>query len=361
MMLGLLLSLVVATPAPVQVVVLSKYRPQAVQVLKGQCRAAAKAVDKVRLRSGTLQLCAKGRCAAAGQSVNLRCKKPAQLKIKGKSPRTYGRALSIRPLQGYLRIIATLTEDAYVQGVVASELSGAALEANRAQAVLARSYVRHARVETRHSDATVCDLTHCQVLRQAKPLRLNERRVLLTAHGQPAPVFCHSTCGGRTLSAAQIWPGPKVHEALVSVDDSNASTGRAWCADGRHFQWVTEVREEALEPVLSALAGRALQADSLELKAEDPHGLRWQIGDDHGQTSVSGRSLHRRLGRTLGWSTVKSSRFEAKRAGEHFLLKGRGLGHGVGMCQVGAMARAKAGQSAEQILKAYFPKLRLSR
>ncbi len=361
MTLGLLLSLVMAAPLSVQVVVLSKYRPKAVQVLKGQCRAAAKAVDQVRLRAGTLQLCHKGRCTDVEQAVKLNCKYPAQLKIRGHSPRTYGRGLSIRPLQGYLRIIATLTEDAYVQGVVASELSGASLPAKKAQAVLARSYVRHARVETRHSDATVCDLTHCQVLREAKSAGLNERRVLLTQAGQPAPVFFHSTCGGRTRSAAQIWPGPKVHEALVSVDDTNPSTGRAWCAEGRHFQWVAEVREEALEPVLSALAGRALQADSLRLKTQDPQGLRWQIGDRHGQTSVSGRSLHRRLGRALGWSTVKSSRFSARRAGEHFLLKGRGLGHGVGMCQVGAMARAKAGQSAEQILKAYFPKLRLSR
>ena len=43
--------------------------------------------------------------------------------------------------------------------------------------------------------------------------------------------------------------------------------------------------------------------------------------------------------------------------GQSFRLRGHGMGHGVGLCQTGAAARARAGQTASQLLEAYFPQL----
>ncbi len=40
---------------------------------------------------------------------------------------------------------------------------------------------------------------------------------------------------------------------------------------------------------------------------------------------------------------------------------GAGWGHGVGMCQVGALGRARAGQSYREILRAYYQGTRVER
>jgi stage II sporulation protein D len=66
-------------------------------------------------------------------------------------------------------------------------------------------------------------------------------------------------------------------------------------------------------------------------------------------------------GRPLGSSAV---RLEAAREADtvaHLRAEGTGWGHGVGLCQWGAVGRARAGQDAETILTTYFPGSRLER
>lgn len=356
----LLISALAASAPPITVVVLSKHRPTDLRLQGAACTAASKTTDQVRLKGGVVELCLGSRCRTAGASVNIRCKAAPKVVIPGVPPRRYGRAFLIRADKGALRVLATVSEDTYVAGVARSELSGAPPEALRAQTVLARTYVRHARQSPRHEDATVCDLTHCQVFREARQPSLREPRVLLDPRGEVSPVFFHSTCGGYTLDAQSVWPGATDLSNLVGGPDTDRATDRAWCAGSPHHRWITEVGEARLAEALQPLVHRALEPSSLELTALDAGGLQWRIEDQAGPHQVSGRELHRRLGRALGWSKVKSSRFSATRAGRTFVLRGEGLGHGVGLCQTGAMARAKAGQSAETILKAYFPKLRLS-
>ena len=61
------------------------------------------------------------------------------------------------------------------------------------------------------------------------------------------------------------------------------------------------------------------------------------------------------MGRLLGWGKIKSANFELQSNKSHFVLVGRGLGHGVGMCQYGAMGMEKKGATAQQIIGHYFP------
>ena len=75
--------------------------------------------------------------------------------------------------------------------------------------------------------------------------------------------------------------------------------------------------------------------------------------------STTTQSFHRAVGKTLGWHKLKSLDFDVKKTPTGFVFEGRGLGHAVGMCQHGAMERARRGQSAGDILRAYFPKLQL--
>src|SRR5207245_7607086 len=61
------------------------------------------------------------------------------------------------------------------------------------------------------------------------------------------------------------------------------------------------------------------------------------------------------IGRALGWNLLKSSRFQVARSGANFVFRGRGFGHGLGLCQEGAHVMAARGVSYQRILQKYFP------
>jgi stage II sporulation protein D len=61
----------------------------------------------------------------------------------------------------------------------------------------------------------------------------------------------------------------------------------------------------------------------------------------------------------LSFTDLRSTAFSVERVGERLRFEGRGYGHGVGMCVVGASRRAQRGETAEAILSHYFPALRL--
>jgi stage II sporulation protein D len=57
---------------------------------------------------------------------------------------------------------------------------------------------------------------------------------------------------------------------------------------------------------------------------------------------------------------LKSTFFSCKKEGDFIILCGKGFGHGVGLCQEGAMGMAKKGYSFQQILSFYFPNRQLT-
>ena len=71
--------------------------------------------------------------------------------------------------------------------------------------------------------------------------------------------------------------------------------------------------------------------------------------------SVNSESFRMTVGRALGWASLKSTWFTMARDGKDFVFDGRGFGHGVGLCQAGAAARAARGDDYRAILDHYFP------
>jgi stage II sporulation protein D len=70
---------------------------------------------------------------------------------------------------------------------------------------------------------------------------------------------------------------------------------------------------------------------------------------------VSAEDFRLAVGKALGWNRLPSTWFELSRVGDRFIFHGRGMGHGVGLCQKGAAAMAAEGRFAFQILDEYFP------
>ena len=63
--------------------------------------------------------------------------------------------------------------------------------------------------------------------------------------------------------------------------------------------------------------------------------------------------------RRLGARTLRSTLFSIRKTRDGFTFSGKGFGHGVGLCQAGALARLKAGESPEDVLAYYFPGTRV--
>jgi stage II sporulation protein D len=74
---------------------------------------------------------------------------------------------------------------------------------------------------------------------------------------------------------------------------------------------------------------------------------------------VRGEEFRDALSQSFGGRTIKSTWFEIRRVGSSYILDGRGFGHGVGLCQAGALARIRAGAKLPAVLQQYFPGTRL--
>lgn len=218
--------------------------------------------------------------------------------------------------------------EVYLAGVVVSEIGDAAPDAALGvQAVLSRTLVALG-VDRHPGDPwTLCDLTHCQSFRGATDSGGARRAVedtrdrVLTVLGRVVEAPYHSTCGGHTLSSREVWGSELSH--LTGVSDIGPD-GKPWCAASPHQRWTAAVLDDGLP---------------------DPHS-----DPDRFRTAV---------GRAHGWSVVKSNRFTATlvtwKGVTEWHIEGVGLGHGVGLCQQGAIGRALAGMGVDEILVAYFP------
>jgi stage II sporulation protein D len=75
----------------------------------------------------------------------------------------------------------------------------------------------------------------------------------------------------------------------------------------------------------------------------------------HSLHLISGEDFRAVTCRAFGWNTLKSTAFDLRIEKNVYIFKGRGLGHGLGLCQYGAMEMARRGYSYREILRHYFP------
>jgi stage II sporulation protein D len=190
---------------------------------------------------------------------------------------------------------------------------------------------------------------------------------VLTSGGAVIEAFFHSTCGGRTEGVEQVFSG-SAQSYLRPVSDRDAS-GQAYCALSPRFRWREEWTGEALGRRLSAnarLAGIsaevALEPGDLQIGARSVSGRAAELVLVAGgqAQSIRGQQVIRQVLRGADGGWLRSTHFtlQATRSGGkivRLVAEGGGNGHGVGMCQWGAVGRARAGFTYQAILGAYFP------
>ncbi|MDQ1350742.1 MAG: stage sporulation protein [Acidobacteriota bacterium] len=277
--------------------------------------------------------------------------------------RDYPGQITIRSNGDFLDIINRLPLKDYLIGVIGCEMGMLANsdshfeEALKCQAILSRTYAL--KNLKRHNQFDFCDTTHCQhyagIPRTPLQPETNDLAVrqtggiVLTYNGQLCDVYYHSTCGGFTCDAEGVWQDNNI-PYLRSIDDH----GR--CSVSPHFRWNFQVEETRFFEILKAINGET--PVDLRIKKTDSAGWVKQIAIVYpgGREKIlRGEELHICIGRSLGWNTIKSANFALSKSGNTRIFSGKGLGHGVGLCQYGARSMAHDGKDYKEILAVYFP------
>lgn len=275
-----------------------------------------------------------------------------------------------------LIVVNRLPIEEYLRGVVPLEIGerqAGERAAVEAQAIAARSYAYTHLAPTQRFDvrATVDD----QVYGGAGAERpVADAAVAATAGqvlryaGRIADTPYHSTCGGMTAEPGEVWTGEAGAPYLRRVDDHIPGSRRAYCDISPRYDWVREMSGEeigaAVTRYLRSRGGaRAIgTARTLRVESRTPSGRvgSLAIEGSEGETTLRGNAIRYAL-RVAGGELLNSTYFSVESSGSRggdgrrFTLRGHGYGHGIGMCQWGAIGRARAGQDAVTILQTYYP------
>jgi len=254
----------------------------------------------------------------------------------------------LRSVNGALQIVATVPVERYVEMAVAAESGPAdSVESLKALAVVARSFALDK--TQRHAGFDLCDSTHCQWVRwrvtpEAHQATLATAGESLWMNGARMGAVFHQNCGGRTAAASEIWPHSAGQQGMVSRADP-------YCQRTGSADWSAQI---SLQDLTGALAGLSPPGWHALLVAERSASGRVAV-IEAGSARISGEDFRLAVGRALGWNQIRSDWFEVSAAGTGFVFHGRGTGHGVGLCQVGAAEMAREGSSFAEILAQYFP------
>jgi SpoIID/LytB domain protein len=271
-------------------------------------------------------------------------------------------------------------EDKLLAGLVPAEMypdaPAAALEA---QAIAARTELLQKIGRRNLTDPfLLCSSQQCQVYagagkedpRTTRAIEATRGIVLLRDGGGLVDVRYSASCGGHGEDNDAIWGGEPDPSLRGRADGPGGGMSRiaddnldrfldgdrdAWCNQPKlgkgKFRWTEKISEAEMT---ARVATEHPEVGRVRRLVAKQRGVSGRIGvlaieGDKAMVEVTG-DLHIR--RLLGG--LKSTLFEVTRQGDAFVIRGAGFGHGVGMCQMGAIGMAGAGKSHAQILAHYY-------
>ena len=290
--------------------------------------------------------------------------------------RNYFGFLIIKPDGNSVRIINRIPLEDYLKGVVPAEMpvgqGDSYLEALKAFAICARTYAIN-RMDNNNSYFDVYLDTRDQVYggaeyeKKLSNLAVDETEgMILTYEGNPAKVYYHSSCGGHTENAKLVF-GVKDAPYLDGVKDGDPSN----CSDAPNFKW--EEKFEAnifVQRLITAglIANKNYSLKNIEVIKRDESGrvsdleiiLNSENSDDK-ILHINGNRIRSVIRTSDNSNILRSTLFSVSFDGSIVTIKGKGYGHGVGLCQWGAIHQSVEGKSYKSILSFYFPGTEVSR
>ena len=272
---------------------------------------------------------------------------PRDNKIK---PRKYKDHLEISVLKGSLCMVNLVDLNNYLAGVVESEGGGGkSLEYYKVQALMSRTYALKYKNKHVKDGYQLCDRVHCQAyhsMLRFTPLidsavRSTDGDVMLDESGELVDAYFHANCGGQTSQASYVWNTDVKY--LSSFRDTFCiyTKQATWRKEIPKSDWLTFLATKYNYPIHDTLFKESaflFEQNQRVAFFKDP------------VLGIPLRDIREKFG-------LKSTFFNCRPEGNFVVLEGRGYGHGVGLCQEGAMKMGDSGFDYYQIALFYFPKI----
>jgi stage II sporulation protein D len=271
----------------------------------------------------------------------------------GQKERRYRGTLEVSSAEGKLLFVNTLGLENYIRGVLYHEVSHRwPLEAIKAQAVAARSYALY---QVEHSRTNAYDMTndiYSQVYggRNSERYRTNiaverTRGEILVFHGKVLPAYYHATCGGHTENAKELWN--------IDLYPLRGVVCR-FCRHSPHYSWKINLRLKDIQDALNAKGYKIDLIKDIVVTDRTPTDRvrTLKIVSRTGKTlTMKGKDFRE----AVGPNVIRSNLYHVIMKGYYCDFIGRGWGHGVGLCQWGAMGMARERYDYRAILSYYYP------
>jgi stage II sporulation protein D len=268
-----------------------------------------------------------------------------------RKPRFYEDNLTVEVEAGNLKLINEIVLDNYISGVVQAESGKRSYqEFYKVQAILARTFALSHLQKHATEGFSLCDHTHCQAyfgktteLDIMKAVSETKDKVVVDDNLNLIEAAFHSNSGGQTANSEDVW-GSKL-SYLRSVNDtfSTKMPNAKWERKMAKEDWLSYLKLKHNYPIQDSNA----------------RWLAMNFKQDSRKPYLEVNNIRVALKNVRTDLQLKSTFFTIIPQGDTLLFKGRGFGHGVGMCQEGAMRMAKIGYKYPQVINFYYQNIQL--
>jgi len=257
-------------------------------------------------------------------------------------------------------LINELPLDRYLEGLISIELSPRwDITTMKVQAVVARTYALYQKSLNANSTYHLTSSVLHQLYRGISHANGNTRKAvretrgeILTWNDQPIMAVYHSCCGGSTESSANVWGTNKPYLEGVYCGMCTGYDGYFWKAvipRGTFFKQLCKKGFSVCNDIESTMN---------LTRSSHNRVIQMALNGRSKPIVITGNELRS----VFGFAKIRSTSFVLKETDNGYLhLLGTGNGHGVGLCQWGARARALSGETYYQILQHYYPGTKLKR
>ncbi len=276
-------------------------------------------------------------------------------KVKSINPDRKGRYfndnLSISIENGLLRLINDSKLDNYIAGVSEAEAgSRSTPEFYKVQSILARTYALSHMNKHQAEGFNLCDQTHCQAFfgrtSEADILQAvvaTKGKVVVDENMNLIDAAFHSNSGGQTANSEDVWGKPMSYLKSIKDTFSLKMPNAKWQRKISSSDWLSYLKIKHNYPV------------------EDSN-ARWlalHFKQDFRKANLEYSNIKVPLKNVRNDFQLKSTFFSIETLGDTLVFNGRGFGHGIGMCQEGAMRMTKLGYNYKEVLSFYYKNVHL--
>jgi stage II sporulation protein D len=313
-------------------------------------------IFKITLKGDSVELKQNDKSLGNFKHIKFSGEDLGEIKLKLLNPdrkiRTYQNNLSFGVNENYIRIINEAILDNYIAGVTEAEAgSRSTLEFYKVQAILAITFAL-AHINKHVTEGfSLCDQVHCQAY-YGKPKDLNifnaieetKGKVVVDENLNLIVAAFHSNSGGQTANSEDVW-GSRTNY-LRSINDSfsvkmpNAKWERKMLTE----DWLTYLKLKHNYPT----------------EREDAKIIALNFKQDARKVYLECNNSRVPLKNVRTDLQLKSTFFSISELNkDSIVFKGRGYGHGLGMCQEGAMKMCKLGYKYPDVLNFYYKNIQL--